>query len=231
MSRRDRFDQTPEDSFVLAAYQLFDWVGRHRALCAAAAVAAAGAVLAGMAYLNQLRAYNENAAIALDAAGTSAEYKAVVDTYPGSPAEPAALFRLGRKLADEERYQEAGEAFALLARSYPAHHLAPDALVFAGMLCAQQKKFDEAEKRYRGAAERYPGSFSAPRALLVLGACYEEMRRPDDAKAAYGKLVADYGSSDLAKDAEARISRLAQAPPAVETNSAAKGGEGGAPVE
>lgn len=231
MSRRDRFDQTPEDRFVLAAYRVFDWVGRHRALCAAAAVAAAGAVLAGVAYLNQLRAYNENAAAALDAAKTSAEYKAVVDTYPGSPAEPAALFRLGRKLADEERYQEAEEAFSLLARSYPAHHLAPDALVFAGMLCTQQTKLDEAEKRYRAAAERYPGSFSAPRAMLGLGACYEEMNRPNDAKAAYEKLVADYGSSDLVKDAEARMKRLAQASPAVDTTKEEQGGEGGAPVE
>jgi TolA-binding protein len=99
------------------------------------------------------------------------------------------------------------------------------------MLCTQQTKLDEAEKRYRAAAERYPGSFSAPRAMLGLGACYEEMNRPNDAKAAYEKLVADYGSSDLVKDAEARMKRLAQASPAVDTTKEEQGGEGGAPVE
>lgn len=229
MSRRDRFDQTPEDKFIIGAYQLFDWVGRHRAVCIAAAAAAAAAVLAVFAYLNHLRSYNENAAAALEGARTAEELKAVTDAYPGSSVEPLALFRRGRKLADEGRYAEAEEAFSALTRSYPGHYLAPDALVFAGMLCVQQEHYEAAVKQYRAVAEKHRGSFAAPRALLGLGACYEAMHRPGDAKVAYEKVIAEYESSDLKKDAEARIARLAQSvPPALHAGGKREAeGEGG----
>jgi tol-pal system protein YbgF len=214
MSRRDRFDKTPEDRLVTAAYEFFDWVVLHKAACIVGLVAAAAVILAGLAYWNHLNDYNESAAAAFEAARKPEDYKAVTDTYPGSSVEPLALFYQGRKLVDEKKYKEAGEAFSTLARSYPGHYLAPGAREFAGMVSAQQKNYEEAVKNYRAVVDDYPKSFAAPRALLGLGACYESMNRPADAKAAYEKIIASYGTSDLKKDAQARIAKLANPAPA-----------------
>ena len=213
MSRRDRFDKTPEDRLVIAMYELLEWVVLHKAACIAGLVVAAAVVLAGIAYWNHLTAYNESAVAAFEAARKPEDYKAVTDAYPGSSVEPLALFYQGRKLADEKKYKEAEEAFSTLARSYPGHYLATDARVFAGMVCAQQKNYEEAVKDYRAVVDDYPQSFAAPRALLGLGACYESMNRPADAKAAYEKIIASYGTSDLKKDARDMIAKLSNPAP------------------
>lgn len=208
MSRRDRFDQTPEDKLVAAAYELMDWVVLHKAACIAGLVLAAACAVAGLAYWSHLRSYNEDAAMAFDAARKADDYKAVTDSYPGSSVEPLALFSRGRRLLDEKRYGEAEESFSTLASSYPGHHLSPDALLLAGMALEQQGKFDEAVKRYRASAEEHPSAFPAPRALLGMGGCYEAMGKTAEAKAAYGKIVSSYKASGLKKDAEERIARL-----------------------
>lgn len=228
MARRDRFDKTPEDRLIIVAYELLDWVVLHKAACITGLVVAAAAVIAGLAWWNHLNAYNESAVAAFEAARKPEEYKAVTDAYPGSSVEPLALFYQGRRLVDEKKYKEAGEAFSALARSYPAHYLASDARLFAGMTCAQQGNWDDAVKNYRAVVDEYPESFNVPRALLGMGACYESMNRPADAVTAYKKIVASFGTSGVKKDAEARIAKLGSAAASAGTQAPPEAGKGAA---
>lgn len=208
MSRRDRWDRRPEDTFVSKAYVFMDFFALHKTLCMVILVIVAGAALAGLAYWNHLRAYNESALAAFESAKSAEEYKAITSNYPGSSVEPLALFYRGRKLLDAKQYGEASTAFSSFLTSYPGHPLAPNAMAFMGMILEQEKDFEGAVKSYQSLVERYPKSFVAPLALLNMGGCYERLARPKDAGAAYERIIKEYAASTWKADAEERLGKL-----------------------
>jgi len=208
MARRDRFDRRPEDRFVSTTYSLIDFLLFHKTVAAVLLVLIAGGVLGALAYWNHLNTYNEGALAAFEAARSAEEYKSVADTYPGSTAEPMALFYCGRKLVDEKKYNEAIAVYSSFVQLYPSHSLAPNALAFCGMLLEQEKKFEEAATRYQSLVDRYPQSFIAPLVLLNMGSCFEELGKSAEARKAYRKVISGYPASSWKDDAQARLGKL-----------------------
>ncbi|MCX6356988.1 MAG: tetratricopeptide repeat protein, partial [Candidatus Aureabacteria bacterium] len=201
MARRDRYDRRPEDKFVSTAFNLMDTVMLHKTLCTALLIIIAGAAFGGFAYWNHLQTYNENALAAYDTARTADELSNIIQSYPGSEAEPLALFSKGKKLIEAKQYAAAAGVFNTLIAEHPRHSLAPNAMLFTGMLLEQEKKFDEAASRYGELIQRYPHSVVAPLGMLAMGGCYERINKGAEARAAYEKLVAAYPSSTWKSDA------------------------------
>ena len=138
MSRRDRFDQHPEDRFVRGAYSFIDYLMLHKTAAATFLVIIVGGVLGVIAYRSHVSAYNDGALAAFEEARSAEDYKGVAETYPGSLAEPRALFYCGRKLVDEKKYDEALDVYSSFVQAYPGHSLAPNALAFCGMILEQE---------------------------------------------------------------------------------------------
>jgi len=208
MARRDRWDRKPEDKFVSGVYLFFDYIKRNRALFTVALVVVFGGLLGALAYWNHVRSYNENAMAAFESAKTDEDYRRVIKSYPGSAAEPMAMFYRGRKLLDDKKYPEAAGVFSGFLMAYPDYPLAPNALLLMGMILEQQKKYREAIGSYDSLVERYPGSFVAPLALLNAGGCYERLDETADAKKEYERIISDYPASNYKQQAEERESRL-----------------------
>ena len=208
MARRDRFDQRPEDRFVSTTYSFIDFLLLHRTLATVFLVLMAGGVLGALAYRNHLNAYSESALAAFEDAKSAEDYKSIAETYPGSAAEPMALFYCARKLVDDKKYDEAVAVYSSFVRLHPSHSLAPNALAFCGMLLEQEKKFEEAATSYQSLVDRYPQSFLAPMVLLNRGSCLEELGKLTEAREAYGKVISGYQSSSWKDDALARLGKL-----------------------
>lgn len=208
MSRRDRFDQHPEDKFVRGAYSVIDYLMLHKAVATTVLVIVVGGVLGVLAYRSHINAYNDGALAAFEAARSAEDYRGVAETYPGSSVEPRALFHCGRKLIDGKRYDEALEVYSSFVQAYPSHALVPNALALCGMILEQENKFQEAASRYQSVVEGSPQTFVAPLALLNMGSCLEKLGNAADAKKAYEKIVSEYPASNWKDDAEARLGKL-----------------------
>ncbi|MDD5556908.1 MAG: tetratricopeptide repeat protein [bacterium] len=224
MSRRDRFDRRPEDPFVRRVFGCIDFISIHRTAFALVLVAAVAASIAAVAYWNHLRSYDRSALIALESAASEEEYKGVADSYPGSAAEPIALFLRGRLLIDARKFAEAEETFSSFVRSFPEHALTPLAQTLRGMVLEQERRFEEAAVSYRALVDGHPLSFIAPLALLHLGGCYERLGRMEEAQKAYERVVAEHDASAWRAKAQQRLGRLGAAraprtPAAAETPS------------
>lgn len=208
MARRDRFDQRPEDAFVKSTLSFIEYLSLHKTAFTVALVAVGLAALAVLAYWNHVRSYSSSALRALELAHKADDYKNVAESYPGSQAEPLALFLRGRRLMDEKQYGEAFATLSSLVSSYPDHPIAPAAEMLRGMLLEQEKKYEDAAGRYEALLSKYPGSFVSPLAMLHLGGCYEKTGRADDAKGAYERLIAEHEDSAWKADAEKRLAKL-----------------------
>ncbi len=221
MARRDRFDRRPEDRFISTTYSFINFLLLHKTVATVLIALIAGGALGALAYWHHIHAYNDVALTAFESARSADEFRNISETYPGSTAEPMALFYCGRKLADEKKYDDAIAVYSSFVRLYPSHSLAPNALAFWGMLLEQEKKFEEAVTCYQSLADRYPQSFIAPLMLLNMGSCFEELGKPAEAKKAYEKLVSDYPASSWKDDAKVRLGKLGpegpEAPKAIET--------------
>jgi tol-pal system protein YbgF len=208
MARRDRFDQRPEDRFVSTTYSFIDFLLLHRTLATVLLMLVVGGVLGALAYRNHVNTYNEGALAAFEEAKSVEDYKSVAETYPGSAAEPMALFYCGRKLVDDKKYDEAVAVYSSFVQLYPSHSLAPNALAFCGMLLEQEKKFEDAVTSYQSLVDRYPQSFVAPLALLNMGSCLEQLGKLPEARGTYGKVISGYPASSWKDDAHARLGKL-----------------------
>lgn len=208
MSRRDRFDQHPEDKFVRGTYSFIDYLLLHKTVATTVLVIVVGVVLGVLAYRSHINAYDDGALAAFEAARSAEDYRGVAETYPGSSIEPRALLYCGRKLIDEKRYDEALTVYSSFVQTYPSHALAPSAMAFCGMISEQEKKFQEAATRYQSVVDSHPQSFVAPLALLNMGSCFEKLGNAAEAKKAYEKIVSEYPASAWKDDAQARIGKL-----------------------
>jgi TolA-binding protein len=222
MARRDRFDRRPEDGFVKGMFSFMDYLSLHKTTGTVALIAVAGATLAGLAYWNHLRSYNRNALAAFESARTAEGYKNVVDSYPGSAAEPMALFARARMLIDAKQYDQAEAALSALVGSFPTHALAPSAQALKGMVFEQEMKFEDAERSYRELLSKYPDSFMVPLALLNMGICYEKLGREDEARKVYGTIVAEHADSAWKGEAERRLGALGGNVPKAESGQGGK---------
>lgn len=71
----------------------------------------------------------------------------------------------------------------------------------------ERGEFQSAAFRYRNLLDSYPGLGLDAEALYKLGVCYSEMKRQDEALRIFRVVVENFGDSEIARRAAARIAR------------------------
>jgi tetratricopeptide (TPR) repeat protein len=151
----------------------------------------------------------------LDNAKTPADYRHVIDNYPGTMAAANAMLLLGRQQFDGKDYSGAAATWQGFADKNPQNMLAPVALSGAGTALEALGKYDQARSLYQRVATSYLNSFAAPLARLDEAALLKAERKPEEARRVYENLMASDANSDAARQAadELRFLRVMPAVP------------------
>ncbi len=151
-------------------------------------------------------------------------YREVAKNYPGTPAAPQALFRLGLALEEDKNLPEAIETYHKLVAKYGDHDallgLAYQRLAYAYLQQGERGKAEEALT----AVLTVPGANNKDHALFELGKLEQAQSRPEGALARFQELIDRHPYSPLANEASIRIKSLAaqQEPAETEEKEAGK---------
>jgi tetratricopeptide (TPR) repeat protein len=149
----------------------------------------------------------------LDNARTAADYRHVMENYPGTlPAANAALL-LGRDQFNAKDYAGAAKTWQSFADKNPQSMLAPEALIGAGTALDALGKIDQARAMYQRAATSFPSNFAAPLARLDEAALLKAQRKPEEARRVYENVMASAPNTDAAQQAAEELRFLHVMPP------------------
>ena len=204
---------SPVASDVLLVEGILFW-DKYKVQILAAAVLFVVALVASEFYALARDRKMHAAGAELDGAKTPADYRHVIDTYPGSMAAANAMLLLGRQQMDAKDYPGAAGTWKDFATKFPGHSLAPIALLGAGGALEALGKPDEARSLYQRAATVYQNSFAAPLARLNEAALLEAEHKPDQARHIYENIMASAANSDAARQAEEELRFIRVAPSA-----------------
>lgn len=87
----------------------------------------------------------------------------------GDFTEPSLLYKKGRNLMLEERFEKASHVFTEFLKSYPGHRLADNAMYWLGECHYSMGEFNVAADTFLALVERYPDGMKVPDALLKAG--------------------------------------------------------------
>ena len=179
-----------------------------------AAVALLALGFAGGSIYQSQQAKDAVAASALfDAAKTEADYRKVIDTYPGSSAAANAYLLLGRAKYNTKDYTGAAQAWRDFAAKFPKHPLVPDALTGEASALEAQGKLDEARAMYQRVATSYQSSYVAPLARISEAELLLAQEKKDEAKHVYEDVIASSQNSYAGQMAEQGLKTLNALPP------------------
>lgn len=136
------------------------------------------------------------------------QFRAVAKEYPGTPTGGEALIRLGNRLYEAGKYDDAREAFA---RYVQDHRRGPLWMMAAlGKAYAEEAKGDlaAAEGTLTGAIDRGKGDPLLGEAELALGRIYEGLKRMDDALRIYGQVAERFPQTRWSQYALDRMASL-----------------------
>jgi tetratricopeptide (TPR) repeat protein len=137
----------------------------------------------------------------LDSAKTSADYRHVIDGYPGTLPAANATLLLGREQFNAQDYAGAANTWQGFADKYPQNALAPEALIGAGTAFDALGKNDQARSLYQRAATSFPGNFAAPLARLDEAALLKAAHKAEEARRVYENVMASAANTDAAQQA------------------------------
>lgn len=130
-----------------------------------------------------------------------ARLRTLVDSYPGSPAAPGALFRLGTVLWNRDRDDAALSAFAEFQRRYPQDEHAPDALYGIGRIQESAGRNDLAFSSFAELLQRYPRASVADEARWRIGWNRYRAREWPAAADAFARFARETASPRLRNEA------------------------------
>lgn len=123
-------------------------------------------IVAVIAFFGTMAVTHANKGAAMDAlslAVSPAEYRAVIDNYPGSVVSGNASLLLATALRDDDKPDEARAVLDQFLQSQPQHPLAPLALVGLAGLATDPA---DAKANLQRILDEYPSSFAAPYAMF-----------------------------------------------------------------
>lgn len=208
MARRDRHGQQVEDKFVKSVFSLISVIVMHKSVVGFGVAIVAAGLIGFFAYRSHIRAFNEEARVALERATETEEYGNIAEHYEGSNVEPMALFIYANKLLEEEEYDQAMEAFSHFIDKFPGNYLVPYAYTFKGSLLEQAERWEDAAITYRSVIEKFPDAFTVPRAMLNLGACSEQLGKHEEARELYEECIEEYPDTRWKERAESKLAQL-----------------------
>ncbi|MFP4011021.1 MAG: tetratricopeptide repeat protein [Spirochaetaceae bacterium] len=136
----------------------------------------------------------------------------LVEQYPRTYAASRALTFKAEVHWQEERWDEAEQAYLQVAEDHPDKHLAPVALLNAAAAAEAAESTEEALSHVDRLIERYGGGDEplpeAARALFTKGRLYESLEDYEEAGASYEQLVDRHPESNWTNLARNRIIAL-----------------------
>ncbi|MDX1481879.1 MAG: tol-pal system protein YbgF [Woeseiaceae bacterium] len=113
-------------------------------------------------------------------------------------------------LLREQRYAQAGEAFAQFLAAFPDSQLADNAQYWLAESHYVTGQFERALTEFEKVLDRYPRSMKVPDAMLKIGFCHYELERWPDARIALSEVVADFPDTTAARLAEQRLAKMSE---------------------
>lgn len=124
-------------------------------------------------------------------------------------ADPAADYQAAFDLLKAGKYPEARTGFEAFLAQHPQHELASNAQYWLGEVSYVERSYEAALAAFGKVLGYSPQARKAPDALLKTGYCQYELKRYPEARAALRRVVEEFPGSPAARDAEARLSRMA----------------------
>ncbi|MDR0528397.1 MAG: tol-pal system protein YbgF [Zoogloeaceae bacterium] len=130
---------------------------------------------------------------------------------PAKPISAADFSAIGRaydaaiQQFKEQKYKEAGAAFAILARDYPDSEIAASAQYWLGNSWYAQGKCKEAIDAQLTVARNWPDAPRAPDALLAAASCQQKLGNAAAARKTLSTVMEKYPASEAAKEAKKRL--------------------------
>lgn len=139
----------------------------------------------------------------------SKKFKNVLDEFPGTASAKVSLFLLGNSWMEEEKYQEAIDAYTSFIQQY-SHDpisvgLVQQRLAFAYLRNGNQKAAKEAFEAVLG----NPQALNKDQVLIELAKLAEADERTTEAVEHYKTIIQDFPFSPFASEAELRVEVLA----------------------
>jgi predicted negative regulator of RcsB-dependent stress response len=205
--------ESPEEEEIIEAGfdPLYFWDRYRQLILLTGGVILLGLVgFAGYKYTQTRRVAAAGAALA--GATTEADYRQVIDQYPGTVAAGDAYLYLAAALRDERKYDDALQILDQFMAKYPAHPLVSAADLSCAETLDVEGKKDDAIAKYEEVAAKYPDSFSAPLAIIAEANIAKAQGKTEDARRLYENLMAQFPDSAFAQQAMAEMHLLRPAP-------------------
>ena len=127
--------------------------------------------------------------------------KSIVDENPKSLVAAEALYRLGRKLLDDQKYQAAAETFERFSVDFTDHPSLLQAQFYLAEAYLGAGEFEKTIPAYQRFLKSVSKVDEVPFALFHLGNAYYHLKRYDEAAAEFSALLQEYPDSDFVKAA------------------------------
>lgn len=162
-------------------------------------ILAALLVFSGVQLRNYLRASGSQDLY--EKAETPADFEAIIQKYPGTPAAGNAALRLGEKLRAEGKYDESAATLRRFVEKNPLHPLACGGWTSLGVTYEKQGKLDEAMEAYSTAISKYPDAYTTPLAMMAQARIALQKGKKDEARRIYTDIAARYAQTLYAQEA------------------------------
>lgn len=167
--------------------------------------------LVGYSVYSIQKQQKDDAARALYAqASTPTDYKAVIDTAPGSVVAGDASLLLADSLRSEKKYDEALATLRDFIAKEPQHPLIPGAWLSISSTLELQGKQQEAIDSYQKTAAQFPNAYSAPLAKAAQGRLLAEAGKKEEARVLFEDIIAHHPQSAIAREAQRELIFLKQ---------------------
>ena len=126
----------------------------------------------------------------------------------GDFTEPSILYKKGRNLMLEERFENASLVFTEFMKAYPGHRLADNAMYWLGECHYSMGEFNLAADTFLALVERYPDGMKVPDALLKAGYSYLAVDDVNRAHHYLKQVVKQYPFTKAADKAESKLKTI-----------------------
>ncbi|MGM0643402.1 MAG: tol-pal system protein YbgF [Thermodesulfobacteriota bacterium] len=122
--------------------------------------------------------------------------------------EPGVLYRKGRNLMLEERFEEASLVFTEFMKKHTAHGLADNAMYWLGECHYSMGDYKQAADTFLALVEKYPKGMKVPDALLKAGYSFLASDDVNRANHYLKKVVKKFPFTSAADKAEEKLSTI-----------------------
>ena len=164
---------------------------------------------------------NAAAAQLCASAKTAAEYRKVIEQYPGTPASGSAYLLLAEQQRNEQKFADANATLQTFIAKFPKHELISTAWMAIGANLESLGKTDEALASYQRLTTSDPHSFNAPLAMLAQVRLLKEKKQIEEARRVCENILTQYHDSFVAGEATRQL-RLLKPPEPTPAPSAAQ---------